>query len=246
MSLTESGLLNVVRRQYYFKMKSYIGYFITLAAIQIISLLFTIGGMGSMQTSSQGASFVVKFYSGDMITGLSIFWVGLLALIITSTNYLNTDFMFVSNRLSSNLANIAFLVTASVIGGVTAILCGFLQKALIYVVVGSQAIIAQSPPSGLNEAIVGMIAAFFYTLLFSAIGYFLGKVTRIIKPLIILLPTLFFGLLMVEDRRSIIIGPINFFTQESSLALFIMKITITTIFLYILSIVISNRKEVRQ
>lgn len=53
-------------------------------------------------------------------------------ILITTKAVRYDDFTFVSNRLSSNLANILFLLTASAIGGAAAVTAGFLLKIIAF------------------------------------------------------------------------------------------------------------------
>ena len=123
MSLTGTNLAAVVKKQYVFKLKSCSNLLISLVALQLIAILFTMGGMvGSMTSSSSHMSVTIRFYSGGGVLTFSLLWALATAFILTLPGYRNIDFTFVGNRLSSNLASIGFLLTARIAGGITATL----------------------------------------------------------------------------------------------------------------------------
>lgn len=251
MSLIESNLIQIITKQYIFKLKEYMGFFTTLAGIQVISLILTSNGTGSMGASSDGISFSIKLFSGSLIIIVTMIWAAIMAMVMTRRNYTDGDFSFVSNRLSSNLANIAFLLTASIIGGLMAILCGITQKAIMYYALSNQQPVISSYSASPLEWITGFSATILYIALFSAIGYCIGKLTQWFKPFIVIIPAVIISQVILDSSNagedgSTITNIFGFFITESSFILFLAKIIVTSIILYAISLWITNNKEVRQ
>ena len=85
-------------------------------------------GMGGANLSVD-----VKYYSADLVIVFTMLWSFVTAITITTKPFRNHDFTFVSNRLSSSLSNILFLLTTSFIGSITALFSGNLVKLLVSV-----------------------------------------------------------------------------------------------------------------
>ena len=131
MSLKTINLAETVKKQFVFKLKANIDVFSSLVGIQLLAILFSLGGVGSMGMGGTNLSVDVKYYSADLVIVFTMLWSFVTAITITTKPYRNHDFTFVSNRLSSSLSNILFLLTASFIGSITAVLAGNLVKLLV-------------------------------------------------------------------------------------------------------------------
>lgn len=132
MSLTETSALTVVKTQYHYKTKAHAGLFFTLIAVQLLAFLLSLNGVGgSSGGSSQGIFYTIKYITGDMIIVFTLIWAFSIGISMANNGF-KTDFTFVSNRLSSHLSSLAFLLTAAVIGGVTATLCGLLLRVVLF------------------------------------------------------------------------------------------------------------------
>lgn len=248
MSLTEVSIADIVKRQYSYKLKGYLSVFTSMIFIQLLAMFFSAGGTSSMGTSSDSYSIDIKYFSGSLIIIFTMLWAFITAILITTKAYRNDDFTFITNRLSSNLSNIVFLVTASIIGGITAMLSGTLLKVVMYFVLKSHEMVGNTTIP--TELLFGMITTSFYLILLCSLGYFVGTLTQVSKIFVILIPTLFFGVLFLGYR---IPGITNlgkwiqgFLLQETSIVQFIFKVLIISGLLFLLSVVFSNRMEVRR
>lgn len=248
MSLTETNLWAIVKKQYFFKLQAYANLFVSLVAVQLIALLFTAGGMAG--TSSIGWRHMlveVKLYSGTGIFLFTALWTLANSFILTLPLCRNIDFSFVTNRLSANLANIGFLVTASMAGGVTATLGSILLRNMVYFTGGNAEIIGYNFFVEPGKLFSGMAVAGLYLLLFSAACYFAGALIQLHKSLFVILPALLLGTFFYEaaNEHIRIFRQIDFFTLEGSPPLFALKIIISAVLLWIGAILLSNRTEVR-
>ncbi|GAA0359985.1 hypothetical protein J2S11_001447 [Bacillus horti] len=248
MSFQSTSLLSVVKRQYFYKLKAYIGVFGALMIVQIVGLLFSIGGGGMSGMSSGGISLSIGFYSGDIMILFTMIWAVMISITITTKAYRNSDFTFVTTRFSRNLANMAFLLTVGSVGGVTAMLSGVLLKSIAFYTLGSENVTIQHV--SLVEFFIGIVATILYVILFCAIGYFIGTLVQLSKALVVFVPVLILGIITVRvDPRSgdtIMIYTSQFFGGETSLLIFLSKIICTVSVLFICSVLLSNRLEARK
>jgi hypothetical protein len=246
MSLTSANMNVVVKRQYLFKLKANIDAFSSLIGIQVIALLFSLGGMGMSGSSSSYFTLTVRSYSADVVMAFTMIWGLVTAITITTRSYRNFDFTFVTNRLSSNLSNVLFLVTASLLGGVTSILSGYLVRVAGYFFLGHT---LYSSEMAVGELILGIIAASLYILTASSIGYLFGTLAQVSKAFIIVIPALLIGFLFLDisfNPMPIQQEIYQFYFIESSFILFLIKILLTTAILFGTSSILFNRMGVRQ
>jgi hypothetical protein len=242
MFLTEVNTWNVVKKQYGFKLLANVGAFTSLLITQILAFLLSFAGVGSMGASSDWYSISVNQYSADMIIAFTMIWGIITSILITTKAYRYDDFTFVSNRLTSNLSNILFLVTASITGGVTSMLLGGLLKAIKYFRFGADQLI--STVTAPFDLVTGMFVASLYVLLLSSLGYFVGTLCQVSRIFVYIIPFLFFSVLFFGG----VIGigqAIQFFSMETSLFLFTTKVFMTVVAFFYSSILISKRLEVR-
>ncbi len=247
MSLTEASLFETVKNQYLYKLKSRLGLFLAMVGVQVMALLFSLGGVMNYGMGSQYVNLSVRLFSSEMVIAFTFLWIFVVAVLITTKDYQNIDFTFVANRLSSNLSNAAFLVTAALIGGITAMLSGFLLRIIVYLK-GSSYLLSQNFIAAPEVIFAGMAVTILYLLLFGSLGYFCGALVQLSKVFIVLLAGIYFGLIILAGRGyqlPVLIKVFYFFRGESSLALLAVKVIIAAGLLYACSIMLSNRLEVR-
>jgi hypothetical protein len=246
MSLKTTSLVETVKKQYFYKLKANIDSFSSLVGIQLLALIFSFGGVGSSGMGGGDISVNVKHYSSDIVLLFTFIWAFVTAITITTRPYRNHDFSYVTNRLSSSLSNLLFLGTTSILGGLTAMLSGNLLQ--VFTSLFSNEHIYQFNNGG-QHFILGITAIFFYLVLVSSLGYFVGTLVQVNKLFIIVIPVLLIGILFLEGstfRQPILSNVFQFYVMESSFILFIVKAVLTSVTLLTLAISILNRLEVRR
>lgn len=247
MSLTKIDFNTLIKKQTSFKFRAYSGIFTMLIVVQAIGIFSSLLGGSSMSIGSSNVSLTVTFYSADQVIMLTMLWIFISSILLTTPTYRNDDFIFVSNRTSSNLANGLFLLTASIVGGLTSVLSGYLIKLIIRFFDYTLLPVTGLPASS-KEFFSGVIASILIMVLLSSLGYFLGMIAQLHKNFNFILPILFFGLLYVLGSvgdGKLLLAAFSFYFAESSIILFIIKIVLTSVLLFISSVMISNRQEVR-
>lgn len=244
MSLKEADLPSISLKQYVYKLKAYSNLFYGLILVQMIALLFSLNGTSYM-SSSNGELFVsLKIYSANLVIAFSFFWVLFVAIQLTTKQYKKIELPLVTNRLSGNLSDAGFLMTACVFGGITSSLIGVLLRVVMYFTFDRSQIIFNKFLLTFSDLLLGMIVAILYMVLISALGYLMGVLTKVSMAFVIIIPSVILGLLRVytDFVQTLIV----FFTRETSLPLFALKLIITSLILFGVSILLSNRREVSQ
>ncbi|HEY2420124.1 MAG TPA: hypothetical protein VGI04_01830 [Neobacillus sp.] len=249
MSLTKVKMLDVIKKQYVYKLKAYIQVFMTLVILQLLAILFSFNGVGGSGGGSSTINFERHYYSADIVVSFTLLWGFITAVLITTKAYRNDDFVFVTNRVSNNLANMFFALTASIIGAITAMLSTYLIKVIMYFFAGNTFVKSINEIAGPSEFLLGIFATTLYIFLFSALGYFVGTLVQINKLFVVVLPALLFGSIFLLEGRGnpgIVQTTYEFIFTESSMPLFIVKIIVSAGLLFSAAFVISNRMEVKQ
>jgi hypothetical protein len=248
MYLTKVSLWDVVKKQFRFKLKSYRGVFTSLMMLQIIGILFSLGGEGGGGGGSETFSYDSNYYSGNLILAFMMIWAFISAIVITTQAYRFDDYSFVANRLSSHLSNILFLAWASIIGGVTFLLASqSLKLALLF---QKDREFIESQPMTVLQTGEGLGATILYLLLFTAIGYLVGMLVQRNRIFMIVLPALLFGSIfmnvLLESQSTLVIDIGQIFVGETSFLLFLVKVLLASSLLYGAAAWISNSLEVRK
>ncbi|MGM0876247.1 MAG: hypothetical protein ACQEWV_16120 [Bacillota bacterium] len=248
MYLTEVKLFDVVKKQFMYKVKAYLSVFSSLLIIQAIGILLSTNGSSSFGTGSNGLSLEMSLYNGNIIIIFTMLWAFISAIIITSKAYRNDDFVFISNRLSSNLSNIGFLLLASIVGGITCMLSGVLLKVVMYFMLDDRNVIGTL--ISFQEIMLGIIVSIFYLFILTSSGYLVGMLVQLSRWFSVLLPTLFFGYVFLGVNKNgeapLIVETVKFYVEEASISLFLLKVIVSASFLFYISIILSNKMEVRQ
>ncbi|WP_156424481.1 hypothetical protein [Bacillus sp. FJAT-27445] len=246
MSLTKTNLAEIVKKQYFHKLRANIDAFSALVGIQVLAILFSLGGVGSSGMSGSGLEVNSKYYSSDVVLIFTMIWAFVSAITINTRQNRLQDFTFVTNRVSSSVSNLLFLATAGFLGSITAILAGNLFQ-VIFFFIKNQPI--YSVRSGLAEAMTGIGITFLYVLLVSSIGYFISSVTSISKIFVFIIPVLIFGIMAAGEiilPAGFLNDVIKFYAGEKSVVLFALKALSTAGLFYTAGIAVLQRMEVRR
>lgn len=246
MSLATANLWEMVRKQFVFKLRANIDAFSSLIWIQLIAILFSVGGSSSSMTSSELFQIEVKYYSSDLVIVFTMIWAFVSAITITTKPYRYQDFTFVTNRISSNLSNMLFLLSVSMLGAITAILSKYLLQVIGYFVVNEQ---MYTTVTDSGTFFLGVAISFLYIFCISSIGYLIGALVQISKLFAVIIPVLIIGILFLEaslGRDATIVKIFEFYILEPSAFVFSLKILFTTTFFFLASLAIFNRMEVKR
>ncbi|WP_088225697.1 hypothetical protein [Desulfosporosinus sp. FKB] len=243
MSLS-NNVLSVASRQYVYKLKANTSGVYSLIFIQVLALLFSLSGIQSMSSASDTLIVNVKYYSGDIMIAFTFIWIFFMALRLTSINYRTMDFTLVTNRLSSHLSNVGLLLTAIVFGGISSSLMGFVLKIIMYFAFDRSQIGVNGFYPVVSNILLGIITTGLYMTLIASMGYLLGILIQIHVLFVVLYPSALFGLARVNPQ--VLKLSYDFFASETSPLIFAIRIILSSLILFSLSCLLSNRMEVRK
>lgn len=244
MSLSKVSVGDIVKKQYLYKLKANVWVFNSLILLQVMAILFSLGGTGSSGRYSEGFSFQIDYYSADLMIYFTILWAFIISVQIISNK--ENEFMYIMNKSSNSLSDALFLLTTSIIGGITATLSGLLLKVIVYFFFDSSEIIMLM--SGPKYFMIGMVATILLIGLSSALGYIVGMLVKLNKIFVFLLPILFIGLLFIAENygdKNFMVMLFNYYFKETDFIIFIVKSIITSALLFFGAFLISHRSEVR-
>lgn len=246
MSLSTANLFDTVKKQFAFKLKANIDTFSSLVGLQLLAILFSLGGSGSFMSSSQGMHLQVKYYSADVVIIFTMLWALVTAITITTKQNRNNDFTFVTNRLSSGLSDILFLLIGSLVGAITAMLSKYLPLVIAILIFHED---LYSAPLDVSHIFLGFAMSFIYIFAVSSIGYLVGILVQVNKLFAGFIPVLVIGSLFLDasmQREPTVISIFQFYVMEPSILLFTLKMILTSALLFLASIFILNRLEVKR
>ncbi|MDW0108495.1 hypothetical protein [Sporosarcina aquimarina] len=249
MSLTHRKTSEVVRQQFWFKLKSNVAVFTVLFALQILlSVLMT----GPSSTSGMGSANLElnwSTYTNDGIITMTLFWSLAIGFLMTTSGQRNASYLYVASPGIENMANFLFFGAASVIAGVTAILSGSIMKVILLLTkkeqfVSDSANLLVSPVDFFTQLAAMISYSFLLMILVYTAMLFVQMNRLLILPIILLvyLNTRITSFEFFGATGNIL----SFFYGESSLWLFTIKVTAAVALLMVLSVIPSKRIEVRQ
>ncbi|WP_010170545.1 hypothetical protein [Bacillus coahuilensis] len=174
MSTTEVSKWQVVMKQFHYKRKAYVSIFLTLIFVQILGMLFSFTSNGGGSGDSIGISYGYTLYSSSAIIMMTLLWAFISSLLLTTKAYKFDDFLFVTNRLTSNVSNVLFLLFMSLLGAITTSLASLVFRLLLFLLKDSESLVMMN--MGIGDWIMGVVVAFLYILLVATIGYLIGTV----------------------------------------------------------------------
>lgn len=244
MYLTEPKFIDIVRQQFRFKMNANASAFTKLILLQFAFLF-----MNHSYGTSLGNNTIQIYeqnFSNTSIVGATWLWAFFLGLLLTSAAERNASFTFVTNRFSYHGANFLFMLTASIIAGLTAVLMGSVLK--LYALLRFEDIIISSQ-QGLFAApadfFIQLMTAIAYTLLFFMVGYTIGMFIQLNKSFLLLFVIGWITLAFIGGFP-FIQYVFEFFSHEHSITLFLLKVSGTILGLFAISVGFTNHLEVKR
>lgn len=242
MSFATVSFKEIVKKQFCYKLRAYSAVFTSFIVLQMIGLLFSTTMTGSSGGGSIGIDYQIKYYTNDVQLIFTFIWIFTSGLLLTTTAYRNDDLTFIGTRLTSSIANIAFLATASIIGAVFTWLSHYLLYVVIYLVTGRQ-LVLETDALTVFDIGIGVVVTMLYILLISSAGYFVGVLGQVHKAFRIIIPALVFGVMINSVNFPIVQNVTAFFGMESSFLLFTLKVFIVTGVLFYSATFLMNRLE---
>lgn len=243
MSLVKNNFMSVVKKQYFYKLQGFSKFFLIIIATQIIGMLFALTNAGGMMsTSNEIYSLNIEKNSTLQVFIFTIACVTFASANLNLKEYKDMDFTFVSNRISSNISNIGFLITLSIFGAVTSALSGVLVRTIKYLLISSSKIIESGFFITPGEIMFSIGANFLYILLFSSVTYFCSVLIQKSNIFFVII----LAVVVLLTQTPVFVNIIEFYTKEHSFIIFMIKTIITSVIFFMTSVLVSNDLEVRR
>ncbi|MFD1929474.1 hypothetical protein ACFSFY_15640 [Sporosarcina siberiensis] len=248
MYLTEPRLADIVKKQIQYKFNGYTGVFTSLLVMQLLGIFTSFGNGGHFSSYGETLEIAQMQLTNDTLVIFTLVWAVIQGILLTTMAYRNDAFTFVSNRFSHHISSYLFLMIAAIIGGLTAALAGSTIKLFAIMKYDSVAIETAGFFSSPYDFALRVIASIFYTLLFASIGYAIGSLiqrSKLVIPIIFI--AVFVGPWFLLGVSGFNINQIAlFYGNETSIVLFILKVLVTVVLLFVISVAITNKTEVRK
>lgn len=238
-------LINVVKTQFQYKLRTHISMLSTLMLYQIIFIaLGILLSSTSFGSGNETFSLSINEYSANNVIGVTMIWSFIAGVILTKKSSKEIMNNFVVNKKSNHLANGLFILLMSVFAGITAFLSHFIIASGVSLIYGVDFLTSQGDLL-FNEVFSGIIITILYILLISVIGYLLGGFAQVNKgiTIVVIVLCLFGG--SISEVMDLYIKVGSFYYSETNIILFSVKILITTAVLFIVAMSVGKRLEVR-
>lgn len=235
----------VVFKQFIFKWKANMDMFTGLAILQVVALLFSYNGSGSF---SYGSGVEFHIYTSDIIVVFTMIWVLVIGVQILRPISGLTTYTMVANRKVDHTSNVIWLIVMSAIGTVTVLLANILLQ-FIMGYLGSDVSLLPEIQLTFSNYIAGALTTFIYLVFAGAVGYFFGVLSQWNQFIKIFIPFLIIGTLLIAPTiipEDILIKVFSFIFLEKLLVVFVIKMLVIISLLFIASMGIGNRLEVRK
>ncbi|MHA6253345.1 hypothetical protein [Oceanobacillus sp. CAU 1775] len=248
MSLSKISSATVIKNQFQYKLKAYMGVFTSLVMLQVVAFLLSLGGNGGGMSSGQGLEINDTYYGIFNVIAFTMLWGFIQSILMTTKTSWEDSFPFVGNRFTNDISNILFLFLASLIAGIFTVLTAFTLRVVIYYFLDVKILAGNNFLLTGAEVGIGILTLTLHLFVFCSMGYLLGTITRMHRLMPILLPVIIVGIIiaLVQANSDLILRYITFYFEETNPWLFMIKTVFTSLILFATAILISSRTEVRK
>lgn len=246
MSLATVSTGKLIRQQFIYKCYAVADLWRSLVVIQLIAVLFSVLGTGGMSTSDDMFSLRISTFSNDTVFMFTIFWLVIISALITTKNYRYEDFSYVTTRNISQASNAILLLAIVLLSSLFIVMSNYVIYLAILIFRDTSFYPGMASVGTPGEMLLSLGAVFGYAIVAAAGGYFIGVLIQLSKVFIAVIPVVLFGPAMMGTSLALYEFFYEFYAQEASLTLFLVKMLITAAILYLAGVSILNRREVRE
>lgn len=238
MSLNNSSFSHIVFKQTKWKFLTYSQALLALVVIQIL-FSFLLSSSGPMHGGGfNNINYTTKTYNLDGVLMVGGMWAFITGMIVQTRAYRYDDFSFVTNRFTASIANSIVLVMYSFIGTIISVLTLYIIAGAVQVFLHVQFVSGNVFISPLYFSV-----SFVILLLATSSGYFFSTAFQLSKWLGILVIV---GLIAVVRSLDEQLLTVMLFFFQDGYPLFIVKGSLVSIVLFVVSIFLLTRKEVER
>lgn len=238
MSLNKVPFSHIVLKQTKWKFLTYSQALLALITVQVIFSLLLSDGSGSSGTGFNNISMQTNIYGLDGVVMVGGMWAFITGMIVQTRAFRYDDYSVVTNRSTASIANIIVLVMYSFIGTIISVLTLYLLTGTVQLFSHAEFVSRNVIISPLQFAV-----AFVILLLAASTGYFLSSSFQLSKWFGLLVIAVF--VVVIRSLDEYLLTVMLFFFQDGY-PLFIVKGSLISIVLFVVSIFLLSRKEVER
>ncbi|KMK75533.1 hypothetical protein [Alkalihalobacillus pseudalcaliphilus] len=234
----------VIKKSVVYKMKSNLGYLLTLVIVQLVGLAFS-----AMATYTSGNSFIrVETISADFVLGISFLWMFILGVQLINKDSRSNDVHFVINGTTQVISNVMILILASIICGLTSFMSGYILR-VFHIIFGQIDTYYYVTNTSISAVVIGLSGMTLYAFVFGMIGYFISNLMQWYKVtiLIVVMLVVGFDVLMEKVRGDYLLfeSVKTLYFQQPSFLSFVVHVSLLVAVLFGVTILVARRLEVR-
>lgn len=248
MSLNEPRHRDLILKQLRFKLNANAGSFTVFVILQLFALLFSFPSESSSHFFNEQSSITLLTVSGSVHTVFLFLWALFSGASLGNHQKWDEAFAFVTTRPIHHLSNLYYMIMASVMTGFAVSLISPALRLLTHLRYGEVDVLTSTITEAPSQFFLQLITAISYAFLFFMIGYAIGSYAQTGKTYGGMIIMLFLGFIFFMTfilGMQAVVAILIFFTQETFLLFFLMKIISTSAILFAFSIFTTSRIEVR-
>jgi hypothetical protein len=248
MSITNANLGKIVLKQSLYKLNANTTMLLTLIILQLIGISLSLGGSRNTSGGNGHTSIHITGFTAEIPVTLTFMSIFIIALLIAGKYYRNMDFTLVSSKTSGNLSSLVCITLFSVFSGITGALSEALVHIGVYFIHDRSKMVQAGFHIPVSEVLELAVSITFYCLLLSSIAYLFGTIVQFHGSFAFLLPAALVSIFIYEARMrgGVFYGIVKLFTSETSLPIFAVKSLAAVLLIFAMSMLLSNRLEVRK
>lgn len=243
-SVKRLHFMDIIKRQYLFKLKAYHNIIGSLFIFHIVALLLSFIGQSST-IFIERVSITEHIHSSDIIISFSLLWIFIASIYVTNRASKQMMFHFITNKWTNHLSNGLFMIILSVFGTITSVFLGLAYRLVVVLYYGIDQIFTYDSLS-VTQVLITLFVAFLYHLLVFSFGYVVGEIIQLHRSFVFLVPMLLFGILILVTNVFNDPYMFTFYIKESSLLLFSFKVFGSIFLFWLIAIFAGSRLEVYQ
>lgn len=246
--VTEVSLWETVKKQYRFKLKVHVSVFGLIVVLMLVYDLFAVLGSPSYDLSQYDIRLGMYANEGYVIMVFYFIMMFVMGIKLTTKKTRKMSGEFPSNQLSNHLSNILFLATLGFCVSIPAFLTDYTLRFLIYFDVERVDTSLYMDELTYVGLITGILVTLFYMMAVAGVGYLIGElaqVSKVIMGIVIFIVYVIFSVnASWQMGDSSAASVLNFIVGETSVTLFMIKMCILLIVIFMLSLFLGKKREV--
>lgn len=242
---TDISVWELIKKQYMFKLKIHLNLFGGIVLIMLAASLAMISGNTHFIDNGY-ITIRLNEVTSDMIIMLYVIMIFIVSIKLTGKKRQIEMFTMPTSKWTNHFTNGLLLVSLSVVISVIAYFVHYAVFLGHYVINGPSNNVVFIERLTISGLILAIVVTFFYMLFISLLGYFIGETVQFSKIFVIVWIIIGIILLNLAENTGGALGYVmEFYTAESRIGIFLLKVIPSILILFLLTSVINRTKGVR-